>query len=177
MNQAANPPAPTVARFRHGDSAALNALLARFGLSLREVPQGEPIPGSFWGGEEAGLLRDTLLLRPDTPLHSILHEACHYICMDAARRAGLDTNAGGDYDEENAVCYLQILLADELPGFGRERIMLDMDAWGYSFRLGSARAWFEQDAEDARAWLSRHGLISADGNVLFTVRDGPSEGQ
>ena len=27
-----------------------------------------------------------------------------------------------------------------------------MDAWGYSFRLGSARAWFEHDAEDARQW-------------------------
>ncbi len=29
-----------------------------------------------------------------------------------------------------------------------------MDAWGYSFRLGSTRAWFEGDAQDARAWLS-----------------------
>ena len=67
--------------------------------------------------------------------------------MDAGRRRGLDTDAGGDYDEENAVCYLQILLADELPGFGRARMMADMDAWGYSFRLGSAQAWFERDAE------------------------------
>ena len=33
----------------------------------------------------------------------------------------LDTDAGGDYDEENGVCYLQILLADEIPGFGRAR--------------------------------------------------------
>jgi hypothetical protein len=34
-----------------------------------------------------------------------------------------------------------------------------MDAWGYSFRLGSARAWFEQDAEDARAFLEARGLL------------------
>ena len=33
------------------------------------------------------------------------------------------------------------------------RLMADMDAWGYSFRLGSARAWFENDAEDARRSL------------------------
>jgi hypothetical protein len=35
----------------------------------------------------------------------------------------------------------------------------DMDRWGYSFRLGTARVWFEQDAADARAWLQRRGLI------------------
>ena len=41
-----------------------------------------------------------------------------------------------------------------LPGVGRERLMKDMDAWGYSFRLGSTRLWFEQDAEDAKEWLA-----------------------
>jgi len=39
------------------------------------------------------------------------------------------------------------------------RVMADMDAWGYTFRLGSARAWFEHDAEDARAWLVARGLL------------------
>ncbi|MGH8455376.1 MAG: hypothetical protein ACRETW_13045 [Stenotrophobium sp.] len=34
-----------------------------------------------------------------------------------------------------------------------------MDAWGYNFVLGSAQAWFERDAEDARAWLLARGLI------------------
>lgn len=28
-----------------------------------------------------------------------------------------------------------------------------MDAWGYHFILGSAAAWFAQDAEDAIRWL------------------------
>jgi hypothetical protein len=171
----ANPPAHSVVRYRDSDAAALAALLARFGLSIRRSPEHAPIPGSFWGDEEAGLLGDSLVLRSDTPLHSILHEACHYICMDATRRRGLDTDAGGDYDEENAVCYLQILLAGQLPGFGRERMMADMDAWGYSFRLGSARAWFEQDAADARSWLQRYGLITAGGEPTFSVRDTSSE--
>ena len=85
--------------------------------------------------------------------------------MTPERRAGLDRDAGGDDPEESAVCYLQILLADALAGVGRERMMQDMDAWGYSFRLGSTRAWFEGDAEDARAWLARHGVIDAAGRT------------
>jgi hypothetical protein len=36
--------------------------------------------------------------------------------------------------------------------------MADMDAWGYTFRLGSTRAWFEGDAEDALAFLAARGL-------------------
>ena len=163
-------PGVDVTRFSDSDPAPLVQLLSRFGISIRREFPGQPIPGSFWGDEEAGLIGNTLVLRPDTPLHSILHEACHYICMNDERRSGLDTDAGGDYDEENAVCYLQILLADEIPGFGRNRMMGDMDAWGYTFRLGSARAWFECDAEDAREWLHRHGLISRAGKPAFRTR-------
>ena len=59
------------------------------------------------------------------------------------------------------MCYLQVLLAEQLPGAGRARMFADMDAWGYSFRLGSTRAWFEEDAQDARAWLERRGVIDA----------------
>ncbi len=159
-----------VTRFADGNPAPLVHLLARFGMTIRQEPGGSPIPGSFWGEEEAGLIGNTLVLRPDTPLHSILHEACHYICMDEKRRNGLDTDAGGDYDEENAVCYLQILLAEEIPRFGRTRMMADMDAWGYTFRLGSAGAWFERDAEDAREWLLGYGLITRTGKPAFRTR-------
>lgn len=139
---------------------SIRALFQRFGLELKLVQEGEAIPGSYWGETEAGLIGETVYARLDTPLHSLLHEACHSICMDATRRQSLDRDAGGDYDEENAVCYLQILLADQLPGLSRDRMTADMDAWGYTFRLGSAKAWFEQDAEDARQWLERRGLIS-----------------
>ncbi|RMG37389.1 MAG: hypothetical protein D6720_03300 [Gammaproteobacteria bacterium] len=151
-------------------ASPLEAVLARYGLHLEWVAPGQPIPGSFWGDSEAGLIGDRLLVRRDTPLHSALHEACHYVCMDAGRRQGLDTDAGGDYDEENAVCYLQILLADHFPGVGRQRLQQEMDAWGYSFRLGSARAWFEQDAEDALAWLQRHGIVDATGRPTWSLR-------
>jgi hypothetical protein len=160
-----------VSRFADSESAAVVALLERFGLVLELAEHGDSIRGSYWGDEEAGLVDNVLVLRADTPLHSILHEACHFICMDQTRRAGLDTDAGGDYDEENAVCFLQILLADEIPGFGRENMLRDMDTWGYTFRLGSARNWFEEDAEETRQWLLTEGLIAAAGKPAFRLRE------
>jgi hypothetical protein len=150
---------------------SLDELLAEVGLAVCWLDDGAPIPGSFWGEPEAGLIRGRLLVRPDTPVHSALHEACHYVCMDAARRADLDTDAGGDVAEENGVCYLQVLYADALPGMGRARMFTDMDAWGYSFRLGGARAWFEVDADDAKAWLQSHGLVDESGRPIRRVRE------
>jgi len=165
------PSAPgEVSRYQDSDQASVARLLGRYGLVLELAGPGQSIRGSFWGDEEAGLVGNVLVVRDDTPLHSILHEACHYVCMDRTRRESLDTNAGGDYDEENGVCYLQILLADEIDGFDRDTMLHDMDAWGYTFRLGSARAWFERDAEDAREWLVSAGLITADQTPTFRLR-------
>ncbi len=145
-------------------------LVTRYDLELEWVADGQPIPGSHFGDPEAGLIGSRLLVRNDTPLHSAFHETCHYICMDEERRAKLHTDAGGGYDEENGVCYLQILLADHLPGFGRARMFADMDEWGYSFRLGSASAWFHEDAEDARAWLLRYNLIDEQDQPTWMLR-------
>ncbi len=117
-------------------------MLAAYGARLVVLAPHEAIPGSYWGDCEAGLVGDAVYVRADTPAHSLLHELCHYVCMDDARRAALATDAGGNDDEESAVCYLQVLLAQRLRGFGIERCLQDMDAWGYSFREGSARAWF-----------------------------------
>ncbi len=142
-------------------------LLDRFGLDLVEVPCGVPIPGSFWGDPEAGIIGGKVFLRPDTPVHSALHESCHLIVKPAHERAQLDTNASDSIDEEDATCYLQIVLADLLVDVGRERLMADMDAWGYSFRLGSARGWFEADADNARDWLVARGMLDAAGNPRF----------
>ena len=161
---------PHVLRLQDMDPALLGRVLAAYGLQLEQATPGQDIPGSFWGDEEAGLIDNRLYVRPDTPVHSALHEACHYICMSADRRNGLHTDAGGDYDEENAVCYLQILLADALPEVGRERLMQDMDSWGYSFRLGRTRKWFEQDAEDAREFLINQRLLTEDGEPTFVLR-------
>ncbi len=137
----------------------LRQLLACYHLEIIDIDADQPIPGSYWGEPEAGIIGHRLYLREDTPLHSALHEACHYICMNEARRAVLDTDTGGDYDEENAVCYLQILLARQMDGVSLDDICGDMDEWGYTFRLGSALKWFEEDADDARQWLVRHGII------------------
>ena len=161
---------PAVLRLRDIEAPAVAALLGRFGLRLVVLPEAAEIPGSYWGEDEAGLVLDALYARPDTPLHSILHEACHWITCTPERRATVHTDAADTEEEEGATCYLQILLADDIPGFGRERALIDMDAWGYSFRLGSARAWFEQDAEDAQAWLRAHSLIDAHDRCQFRVR-------
>ncbi len=150
---------------------AIDALLRRFQpLQPLRVEPGAAIPGSFWGAPEAGLISPFIYLRDDTPVHSALHEAAHFICMDGARRVALHTDAGGDVAEEDAVCVLQVLMAEQLPKVGRERLFADMDAWGYSFRLGSSTAWFEQDAEEAHAWLRRFGLIDAHARPTWRLR-------
>jgi len=150
---------------------SLRDVLARYALTLCVTTDGAAIPGSFWGDSEAGLIGASIHVRRDTPLHSVLHEAGHYVCMDSARRATLDTNAGGGTDEENGVCYLQILLACWVAGVDSARMYADMDEWGYSFRLGSARAWFERDAQDAHAWLLAHHLINHDHTPTWKLRE------
>ena len=152
------------------DRLSLELLLDRYGLELRLVAPEEIIPGSYWGEREAGLIGATIFARLDTPLHSVLHESAHFICMTPERRAGLDTDAGGDDAEESAVCYLQVVLAQTLPNVSRERMWRDMDAWGYSFRLSSAATWFAEDAEDARDWLIRHGLLDSQGSLSYDCR-------
>ena len=147
----------TLADIAFDDAAAL---LHRFGLSLQRVADGAPIPGSYWGEREAGIIGHTVYARGDTPVHSLLHEAGHLIVLPPDRRAAVHTDATDSVAEEDATCYLQIVLADALPGVGRARLMADMDAWGYTYRLGSTRAWFEQDAEDARLWLVERGLLT-----------------
>jgi hypothetical protein len=149
---------------------ALRALLGRFHAILQIQPDGEEISGSFWGDSEAGLITNTVYVRRDTPIHSLLHETCHLVCMSEERRDALNRDAGGDDLEESAVCYLQILLADQLENVGADRLMQDMDSWGYSFRLGSTRRWFNEDAEDAIAWLVEQTLVDEQRNVTFRLR-------
>jgi len=148
----------------------LQSLLSRYQLQLNLVKDKEPIPGTWFGEPEAGIIKNQLYIRQDTPVHSALHESCHYICMDGARRSKLDSDAEGDYDEENGVCYLQILLADYLPGMDKNTMMADMDDWGYTFRLGSAQRWFEEDARDAQQWLVKHLLIDNNNVPSWNLR-------
>jgi hypothetical protein len=147
----------------------LAGLFAASGLNVVLVETGVAIPGSYWGESEAGLIQHRLFVRLDTPLHSALHEAAHYLCMDLPRREMLDRDAGGDYAEEDAVCYLQVLLIDRIAAqtdplrFNRQQLFVDMDAWGYTFRLGSAQRWFEADADEARLWLEQRGMLAPEG--------------
>lgn len=160
---------PQVTRIGTRYLDTLTALFARYDLRVQRHPEGE-IPGSYWKDTEAGLIRDTLYVRHDTPVHSALHEGCHWVCMDSARRAALHTDALGDDLEETAVCYLQALLADHLDGYARAQLFTDMDAWGYHFRLGSTQAWFTHDAEDARQWLREQALSDANDQPTFIRR-------
>lgn len=148
------------------------ALLARYGLTLQLVADGDPIPGSYWGECEAGIIGTTVYARRDTPVHSLLHEAAHLIVLPPERRAQVHTDATDSIEEEDAVCVLQALLGDELPGVGRERVLADMDEWGYTFRLGSARAYFERDAGTAWQWLAVRGLVDRTHHRLRQSADG-----
>ncbi len=152
---------PAVLRLRDIAFGDAVALLAAYGLRLLRVDDGAPIPGSYWGEPEAGIVGCDVHARGDTPVHSILHEACHLIVLPVEQRRAVHTDATDSVEEEDAVCLLQALLGDALPGVGRDRVLADMDAWGYTFRLGSARAYFERDADAAWAWLHARGLTDA----------------
>ena len=144
-------------------------LLGRYGIQLVLVADSETITASYWGAPEAGIVGNRVYVRGDTPIHSLLHESAHIICMSSARRQNLNRDAGGGDLEESGVCYLQIVLADYLTDVGRARLMQDMDAWGYSFRLGNTKRWFEEDATDAIEWLKRNALLTADGQPSWTL--------
>ncbi|MEO8016274.1 MAG: hypothetical protein ABI769_00535 [Pseudomonadota bacterium] len=166
----AHPAVADVLRVGATADASILRLTGRYGVELRHCAADESLPGSYWGDSEAGLQARVLYVRADTPLHSLLHELSHFVCMSADRRAGLDRDAGGDDAEECAVCYLQVLLADELPMLGRDRMFADMDAWGYTFRLGSSRAWFERDAVDSCIWLRRNGVVDEGHRPTFLLK-------
>jgi hypothetical protein len=146
-----------------GDVAAL---LGRYGLRLERVADGAPIPGSYWGEPEAGLVGATVYARNDTPVHSLLHEAAHLVVLPPSRREAIHTDASDSLEEEDAVCVLQSLLGEALPGVGAARVLADMDAWGYTFRLGSASAYVARDADEAWAWLQRAGLVTPDRHLV-----------
>jgi hypothetical protein len=142
-------------------------LLGRYGLALERVADATSIPGSYWGAPEAGLIGNVVFVRDDTPVHSLLHEAAHLIVLPAERRAAVHTDATDSIEEEDAVLVLQALLADELPGVGAARTLADKDAWGYTFRLGSAQAYVEQDAQAAWMFLHRLGLVTPARQLLL----------
>ena len=164
---AAAPPTDGVLPLGATDIAAARAQLGRFGVARVLLPDDADLPGSYWGAPEAGLVGAAVYARRDTPVHSLLHEAAHLIVLPPERRARVHTDATDSVEEEDAVCVLQALLGDALPGVGGARVLADLDAWGYTFRLGSARAYVERDADAAWAWLQRRGLVSPARTLLL----------
>ena len=118
--EVATPVAPTLL-LRDISAADVSALLARYGLRLALVADGEPIPGSYWGEPEAGLVGCTVHARNDTPVHSLLHEAAHLVVLPPERRAAVHTDATDSVAEEDAACVLQSLLGEALRGVGAAR--------------------------------------------------------
>jgi len=149
------------------DRSHVAALLGGYGLQLVHVDDGAPIPGSYWGEPEAGLVGATVFARGDTPVHSLLHEAAHLIVLPPEKRTIVHTDATDSVAEEDAVCVLQSLLGDAIPGVGAARVFADMDAWGYTFRMGSAREYVERDAEESWQWLAERGLVCAKTRTLL----------
>lgn len=160
----------SVVELRDLSPKAVEELLSAYGVELITSTLGTNIPASYWGAPEAGIAGQCVFARADTPAHSLLHELCHYVCMTPERRAALWRDAGGDEEEECAVCYLQVLLADRLPGLGGARLLEDLDRWGYSFREGSPAAWFAGDGAAARDWLADKGLIDAHEQPTLRLR-------
>ena len=144
------------------------SLLAGFGLRLVLLPAGADIPGTYWGAPEAGLSGDQLFVRPDTPVHSVLHEAAHFLCMPPSAAPACTGTRAATWPRRtpSATCRSCWERSSGAAGWSRERLFADMDAWGYSFRLGSTRRWFEEDADEALAWLRDRGLVHVTGNAI-----------
>ncbi|MDB6163306.1 MAG: hypothetical protein JWL98_738, partial [Xanthomonadaceae bacterium] len=70
MREAGKSVAPTingdVLLLRDIAIADVTALLARYDLQLQVVPDGGPIPGSYWGEPEAGIISNVVHARADT---------------------------------------------------------------------------------------------------------------
>src|SRR5690606_24263345 len=73
---------------------ALERFLEPWGIEVVWVEADAPIPSSYFGAPEAGIRGSSVFVRPDTPVHSALHEAFHLVCAGRERRATIDTDAG-----------------------------------------------------------------------------------
>ena len=133
--------------------------MARGSSSSRRTRQSRARTGA---SAKPALIGDVVYVRADTPAHSLLHELCHFICMDDERRAALATDAGGSDDEESArVLSASAARASACAASVPSAVLRDMDVWGYSFREGSARAWFDGDGKDLRAVLVSSSTASS----------------
>ncbi|MEM7019699.1 MAG: hypothetical protein AAF512_20470 [Pseudomonadota bacterium] len=156
---------------KNTSTEAIRPVLDKYQLKLNIIHENSAIPHSFWGSPEAGRFKSQLYARKDTPLHSILHESAHYVCMTKEQRLCPEIDAGGSALIEDACCFLQILWSDYVENFSRHVHLDDMNQWGYSFRLGSSSRWFYADAGDAREWLIQQNIINPQNEPTWEMRD------
>ena len=91
--------------------------------------------------------------------------------MSEERRKCLDRDAGGDDLEEAAVCYLQMLLADHLPGCRSRPADAGHGQPGVTVSGSAIRAAGSSRTLATRVdWLLDNGLISSADNPLFILR-------
>ena len=76
-------------------NGSIREVLNQFGLVLNCVASSTEIPYSFWGTPKAGRKYNPLFIHFDTHLHSILHEASHYVSMPQIRRSHDSHDASG----------------------------------------------------------------------------------
>ncbi len=162
----------TVTRFSDSDRHSLALLLNRYGLVPELVGFKNGNPGFILGGRGSRGWWETnsccvktprcipCCMRPVTTFAWTKRGALAWIPMQAAIMTKRMPSAIFKY-------YWPMNCRD----LAVEQMLSDMDAWGYTFRLGSARAWFEEDAGDARAWLLSAGIISASGKPTFKIRE------
>jgi len=77
----ARPETGEVLRVGVDPHGSLVELTRRYGVELVQCAPEVVPPGSYWGESEAGLRGNALHVRADTPLHSLLHELSHFVCM------------------------------------------------------------------------------------------------
>ena len=106
--------------FNNSNLNLIKDLLNYYGIQVNYVGTDEDIPHSIWGNPEIGRVCEQLYIRGD---HSILHEASHYVCIQAHQRSLTQVDAKGTAMEENSTCYLQLVLSDLL------RAIVDRSIW------------------------------------------------
>lgn len=128
-------------------------LFVCFDLWFECVVDGELIFGSFWGDEEVGIIGIIVYVCGDMLVYLLLYEVCYLIVLLLECCVVVYIDVIDLIEEEDVICYLQIVLVDVFLGVGCDWLMVDMDVWGYLFWFGLICVWFEQDVENVCQFL------------------------
>jgi len=122
------------------------------------------------GEREAGLIGAKIFARLDTPLHSVLHESAHFICMTPERRAGLDTDAAETTRKRPRCAICKWFWRTRCRGWAESAYAaiwmngLHLQAWARRGVVYGGRRGMRA------AGLVRHGLLDLQGAVTYACR-------